>query len=96
MLMLKDLGFCEKGEGGSFVEGGTLQLGGQLPLNTNGGALRACHPGMRGIFLLAEACRQLRGQAGEAQVDDCELALAFGSGGWLSVIGTVILGKERR
>ncbi len=96
MLMLEDLGFCKKGEGGSFVEGGTLQLGGKLPLNTDGGALSACHPGMRGIFLLAEATRQLRGQAGDAQVPDCELALACGSGGWLSVIGTVILGKERR
>jgi acetyl-CoA acetyltransferase len=94
LLMLEDLGFCKKGEGGSFVEGGTLQLGGALPLNTDGGALSSCHPGMRGIFLLAEAARQLRGQAGEAQVPDCEVALACGSGGWLSVIGTVILGKE--
>lgn len=96
MLMLEDLGFCAKGEGGSFVEGGRLQLGNELPLNTDGGALSSCHPGMRGIFLLAEAARQLRGQAGEAQVADCELALACGSGGWLSVIGTVILGKDKR
>lgn len=96
MLMLEDLGFCAKGEGGSFVEGGTLQLGGKLPMNTDGGALSSCHPGMRGLFLLAEASRQLRGQAGDAQIPDCEVALACGSGGWLSVIGTVILGKEQR
>jgi acetyl-CoA acetyltransferase len=96
LLMLEDLGFCKKGEGGSFVEGGTLQLGGKLPLNTDGGALSSCHPGMRGIFLLAEAARQIRGQAGDAQVPDCDVALACGSGGWLSVISTVILGKERR
>lgn len=95
MLMLEDLGFCGKGEGGSFVEGGTLQLGGKLPMNTDGGALSSCHPGMRGIFLLAEAALQIRGQKGEAQVPDCELALACGSGGWLSAIATVILGKDK-
>lgn len=94
LLMLEDLGFCPKGEGGRFVEDGTLRLdGGKLPLNTDGGGLSSCHPGMRGIFLLIEATRQLRGEGGEAQVPDCELALACGSGGWLSCIGTVILGK---
>jgi acetyl-CoA acetyltransferase len=96
LLMLEDLGFCKKGEGGHFVEGGTLQLGGALPLNTDGGALSSCHPGMRGIFLLAEAARQLRGQAGDAQVPTCELAVACGSGGTLSVISTTILGKDKR
>jgi acetyl-CoA acetyltransferase len=95
LLMLEDLGFCPKGEGGRFVEGGTLKLGGKLPLNTDGGGLSSCHPGMRGIFLLIEATRQIRGDAGEAQVADCELALACGSGGWLSCLGTVILGKDK-
>jgi acetyl-CoA acetyltransferase len=95
LLMLEDLGFCPKGEGGRFVEGGTLELGGQLPLNTDGGALSSCHPGMRGLFLLIEATKQLRGEKGEAQVADAELALACGSGGWLSAIGTVILGKDK-
>jgi hypothetical protein len=49
---------------------------------------------MRGIFLIIEAVRQLRGQAGEAQVPDCEVALAAGSGGWLSCIGVAILGRN--
>jgi acetyl-CoA acetyltransferase len=49
---------------------------------------------MRGIFLLIEAARQLRGQAGEAQVPDAEIAVACGSGGQLSCMGTVVLGKE--
>ena len=49
---------------------------------------------MRGIFLLIEAARQLRRQAGDAQVPDCEVALACGSGGWLSCIGAVILGRN--
>jgi acetyl-CoA acetyltransferase len=94
LMLLEDLGFCPKGEGGRFVEGGTIALGGKLPVNTDGGGLSSCHPGMRGIFLLIEAVRQLRGEGGEAQVDDCELALACGSGGWLSAISAVILGKD--
>lgn len=94
LMLLEDLGFCEKGEGGAFAETGALKLGGSLPLNTDGGGLSACHPGMRGIFLLIEAVRQLRGEGGEAQVPDAELALACGSGGWLSCIGGVILAKE--
>jgi acetyl-CoA acetyltransferase len=95
LLLLEDLGFCKKGEGGAFVEGGRLSLqGGSLPLNTDGGGLSSCHPGMRGIFLLIEATRQLRGEGGEAQVPDAKLALACGSGGWLSCMGAVILGKE--
>jgi acetyl-CoA acetyltransferase len=94
LLMLEDLGFCKKGEGGAFVEGGPLRLGGALPMNTDGGGLSSCHPGMRGIFLLIEAVRQLRGAAGAAQVPDCNVALACGSGGWLSCLGVVLLGRE--
>jgi acetyl-CoA acetyltransferase len=94
LLLLEGLGFCGKGEGGAFVKEGHLRPGGDLPLNTDGGGLSSSHPGMRGIFLLIESVRQLRGQAGEAQVPDCELALACGSGGWLSCIGTVILGRD--
>ena len=94
LLMLEDLGFCAKGEGGPFAASGVLRRGGRLPLNTDGGGLSACHPGMRGIFLLIEATRQLRGDAGEAQVPDARLALACGSGGWLSHMGAVVLGKD--
>ena len=94
LLLLEDLGFCKKGEGGSFVEKGRLRLGGELPLNTDGGGLSSCHPGMRGIFLLIEAARQVRGQAGDAQVPDCRVAAAAGSGGWLSCIGIAVLGRE--
>jgi len=96
LMLLEDLGFCPKGEGGPFVGEGHLRRGGRFPLNTDGGGLSASHSGMRGIFLIIEAVRQLRGQAGDAQVPECELALAAGSGGWLSGIGAVVLGKERR
>jgi acetyl-CoA acetyltransferase len=94
LLLLEDLGFCGKGEGGSYVREGHLRKGGRTPLNTDGGGLSAYHPGMRGIFLLAEACRQLRGLAGEAQVPDCKIAVASGCGGHLSCSGTVVLGTE--
>jgi acetyl-CoA acetyltransferase len=95
LLLLEDLGFCPKGEGGRFVAEGHLRRGGDLPLNTDGGGLSSNHPGMRGIFLLIEAVRQLRGDAGEAQVPGAALALAAGSGGFLSCMGAVILSKER-
>ncbi len=94
LLLLEGLGICGRGEGGAYVSEGHLRRGGDLPLNTDGGGLSSCHPGMRGIFLLIEATRQLRHQAGEAQVPDCRIAAAMGSGGWLSCIGAVILGRE--
>jgi acetyl-CoA acetyltransferase len=95
LLTLEDLGFCAKGEGGAFVEGGRLAYDGPLPTNTDGGGLSACHPGMRGMFLLVEAVRQLRDQAGATQVPEAEIALVHGTGGYLSTGATVILGRDR-
>ncbi|HEV8030005.1 MAG TPA: thiolase [Stellaceae bacterium] len=92
ILFLEDLGFCPKGEGGRFVEGGRIAPGGELPVNTNGGGLSYCHPGMYGLFLLIEAVRQLRGECGERQVQGAETAVAHGNGGVLSSQSTVILG----
>src|SRR6202008_1035144 len=94
LLFLEDLGFCAKGEGGAFVSGGRIAPGGELPVNTNGGALSYCHPGMYGLFLLIEAVRQLRGECGARQVKDAETAIAHGNGGVLSSQATVILGSE--
>jgi acetyl-CoA acetyltransferase len=94
LLLLEDLGFCKKGEGGDLIEAGLLTTTGALPTNTDGGGLSSCHPGMRGIFLLIEAVRQLRGQAGPAQVPGAKIAVASGSGGQLSCMGTVVVGKE--
>ncbi|MEU9537319.1 MULTISPECIES: thiolase C-terminal domain-containing protein [Streptomyces] len=98
LVTLEDLGFCAKGEGGQFVEKGRLTVGGELPVNTDGGGLSAQHPGMRGLFLLVEAVRQLRGEAGERQVRKAggrlpELAVASGTGGWFCSSGTVVLGR---
>jgi acetyl-CoA acetyltransferase len=94
ILFLEDLGFCKKGEGGAFVTGGRIAPGGALPVNTNGGGLSYCHPGMYGLFLLIEAVRQLRGECGERQVAGAETAIAHGNGGVLSSQSTVILGTE--
>jgi acetyl-CoA acetyltransferase len=94
LILLESLGFVPKGEGGPFVAEGHLTRGGKWPLNTDGGGLSNVHPGMRGIFLIIEAVRQLRGQGGEAQVPDCEVAIAAGSGGWLSCIGVALLGRN--
>lgn len=93
ILFLEDLGFCPKGEGGAFVSEGRIAPGGVLPVNTNGGGLSYCHPGMYGIFLLIEAARQLRGECGERQVNGAELAVAHGNGGVLSSQSTVVLGS---
>ncbi len=92
LLSLEALGFCGKGEGGPFVEGGALRIGGQLPTNTDGGGLSHCHPGMRSMFLLVEAVRQLRGEAVGRQVADARLACVNGTGGWWSSAATAILG----
>ena len=94
LIFLEDLNFCEKGEGGPFVEDGAIAPGGRLPVNTNGGGLSCVHPGMYGIFLLVEAVRQLRGQCGERQVKDAKVALTHGNGGQLSSQVTALLGTE--
>ena len=94
ILFLEDLGFCPKGEGGRFVEGGRIAPGGSLPVNTNGGGLSCVHPGMYGLFTIVEAVQQLAGLAGERQVPDARLALAHGNGGVLSSQVTAILGTR--
>lgn len=92
ILFLEDLGFCPKGEGGRFVEGGRIAPNGELPVNTNGGGLSCCHPGMYGLFAIVEAARQVRGEAAN-QIAGVETALAHGNGGTLSSQATVILGS---
>ena len=93
ILFLEDLGFCAKGEGGAYVEGGRTAPGGAgIPMNTNGGGLSYCHPGMYGLLEIVEAVRQLRGEGGERQVPDARIALVHGNGGVLSSQCTALLG----
>lgn len=92
ILFLEDLGFCKKGEGGAFVSGGRIAPGGALPVNTNGGGLSYCHPGMYGLLILIEGVRQLRGECGERQAKKHDVAMVHGNGGVLSSQSSVILG----
>ncbi|MFC2058603.1 hypothetical protein ACFLTS_03030 [Chloroflexota bacterium] len=92
--MLEDLGFCKQGEGGSFVEGGTLRPGGKLPCNTHGGLLSHSHNGVPGAGHVIEAVRQLRGECGPRQLKDPKIALALNQGGPFAYASTVILSKE--
>ncbi len=97
LATLENLGFCKLGEGGAFVENGGIGLGGRLPVNPDGGGLSSNHSGMRGIFLVIEAVRQLRGGLGERQVEGAEIALAHGTGGYLGLMhsgATLILKKD--
>jgi acetyl-CoA acetyltransferase len=97
LVTLECLGFCRPGEGGAFVENGGIGLGGRLPVNPDGGGLSSNHSGMRGIFLVIEAVRQLRGGLGDRQVEGAELALAHGTGGYLGLMhsgATLILSKD--
>ncbi|MPZ60925.1 MAG: thiolase [Propionibacteriales bacterium] len=95
LIQLEDLGFCKKGEGGSFVENGRIAPGGELPVNTNGGGLSYCHPGMLSMFLLLEAVAQLRDEAGERQIPDAQLSLVHGMGGALAGHATAVLSNRR-
>ena len=96
LLTLEALGLCEKGSSGEWVMDGRLRVDGSHPTNTDGGGLSCNQPGMRGLFLLIEATRQLRGEAGDRQVrhKPLRLALCNGTGGYLSSCGTVVLGVD--
>ena len=97
LLTLENLGFCKPGEGGAFVESGGIGLGGRMPVNPDGGGLSSNHSGMRGIFLVIEAVRQLRGGLGERQVEGAKIALAHGTGGYLGLMhsgATLILTSD--
>jgi acetyl-CoA acetyltransferase len=93
IMLLEDLGFCPKGEGGRFVADGHIAPGGTLPVNTNGGGLSFAHPGMYGLFTLVEGSRQLRGECGDRQVAKAHTCLCQGSGGAFSSQVTTILGN---
>lgn len=91
---LEDLGFCKKGEGGSFVADGHLGPGGSLPTNTHGGGLSWGHA-FSGLAHAIEAVRQLTGQCGDRQIEGPETALVHSQGGPLAMHSTAILAKAR-
>jgi acetyl-CoA acetyltransferase len=91
LQMLEWFGFCGVGEAGAFLETGAIEPGGALPLNTNGGQLSEAY--MWGWLHLVEAVRQLRGEAGERQVDGASVALYCSSKAFEKGAAT-ILGRE--
>jgi len=93
IVILEDLGFCDKGDGGSFVEGGRTAPGGALAVNTTGGGLSHCHPGMLSLFLLVEAIRQLRHDCGARQVPGAEVGVVHGLGGTFAAAATAVLAR---
>lgn len=98
LFQLEDYGWCAKGEGGPFVEAGSIGPGGAIPVNTGGGLLSSYHFG--DLTGLSEAVIQLRGEGGWRQVPGCEAALVTGHGGELispgmcSIHSTLLLGRE--
>ncbi len=90
---LEGLGFVDYGEAASFVSDGHTRPGGSLPMNTNGGGLCYMHSGMYGMYAIQESVRQLRGVA-PAQVENCEVSVAHGFGGFFSACGTLVLGNS--
>ena len=92
MLALEDLGFVKPGESGPFMAERRTGPGGDFPMNTNGGGLSYTHSGMYGMFTLIELTRQLRGEAGERQVQGAKVGIAHGPGGMFAAASTLIAG----
>ena len=89
-MTLEDYGFCKKGEGGRFVEGGRIEIGGELPMNTSGGLLS--ETGMPGMQLVLEGVRQIRGEA-VTQVPKARTCIVSNQGGVMHTHSTLILGQ---
>ena len=92
LMQFEALGYCAEGEGGAFAEGGRIELGGELPINTNGGLLSFGSSG--GINHIIEAARQIRGECGDRQVPNAELSLVTNVSAVASNHSIAILGRD--
>ena len=85
LLYYEALGFCNKGDAAKLLEDGETSIGGRIPVNPSGGLLSKGHPiGATGAAQIVEVVRQLRGEAGDRQVDDAKVALTHCTGGGIS------------
>jgi acetyl-CoA C-acetyltransferase len=91
LVTYEDLGFCEKGNGGTLIESGETELNGSIPVNPSGGLLAKGHPiGATGVAQINELAEQLRGEAGAVQVGgDPEYALQHNVGIGRDATGSV-------
>jgi len=94
IIEYEDLGFCEKGEGGPFIEAGKTDFGGEVPVNTDGGLLSCGHPfGGTGIRQGIEIMKQLQGRAVK-QVDGAEIGLTHNLSGFIAAHTILIYGRQ--
>ena len=95
IMQTENLGFCKIGEGGALAESGATTIGGRIPVNPSGGLESKGHPiGATGLGQIYELARQLRGEAGERQVENAKLALAENHGGTAATAVVHILEAE--
>jgi acetyl-CoA C-acetyltransferase len=93
-MWLENLGFTPEGEGWRLTESGGTALDGVLPVNCSGGVLSSNPIGASGMLRFAEAALQVRGRAGEHQVDDCRRALGHAYGGGSQFFAMWLVGSE--
>lgn len=94
-MWLENLLFAPQGEGWKFVEDGVTQMDGKLPVNCSGGVLSSNPIGASGMLRFAEAAMQVRGQAGEHQIDGVRTALGHAYGGGSQFFAMWVLGTEK-
>ena len=94
-MWLENLGFAESGEGWRMVEDGVTQLDGDLPVNMSGGVLSSNPIGASGMLRFAEAAMQVRGRAGEHQVDGAKVAVGHAYGGGSQFFAMWVVGSEK-
>ena len=89
-------GFCPEGEGGDFVMGGTIEVGGRYPVTTDGGLMSFSHAGTQAQLLqrVIRGVQQLRGEAGARQVEGAEVALCSGGGSGALFTDVLLLGRD--
>lgn len=96
LLAVEDLGFAEKGKGGTAIEEGQTEIDGDFPINPSGGLKARGHPlGATGIAQAAEIIWQLRGECGKRQVSDAEIGMTHNIGGTGGTAAVHIFGRDK-
>ena len=94
-MWLENLGFAEEGKGWTLVEDGATQMDGDIPWNPSGGVLSSNPIGASGMIRFAEAAMQVRGRAGEHQIDGARVALGHAYGGGSQFFAMWLVGADK-